>query len=388
MNDRHIGAAQVADEQHDEMNFQHSKPLTFGVELELQIVNRRDFNLSRGAPDLLHVLKNVACPGEIKPEITEGMIELNSSVHTHHHALVAELQQIRDVLTREAGRLNLGISGGGTHPFHHWNDQRIFEGPRFRFISDLYGYLAKQFTVFGQHIHIGCPSGDDAVYLLHRMSRYIPHFIAMSASSPFYQGEDTMFQSSRLNVVYAFPLSGCMPFVQNWQEFSDYFNRMKGFGIVSTMKDFYWDIRPKPEYGTIEIRVCDTPLTVERAAELAAYAQAIASWALRDRRIAPSPDVYEVYNYNRFQACRFGLKGNLIDPATKEHRLISDDITRTLDLIAADAETMGTTSVMAGIRNRMWSGVGDADQLRALNHRHGSLSGAMMEQCRIWAGQH
>ncbi len=190
----------------------------------------------------------------------------------------------------------------------------------------LYGYLAKQFTIFGQHVHIGCPDGDEAIYLTHMLSRYVPHFIALSASSPFQQGEDTAYQSSRLNTVSAFPLSGQMPFVHSWKEFLEYFEKMRGYGIVESMKDFYWDIRPKPEYGTVEIRVFDTPLTVERAAALAAYAQALARHLLADRPLAPSREVYLLYNYNRFQACRYGLGGTLIDPYGGEQRKLADDV--------------------------------------------------------------
>jgi glutamate---cysteine ligase / carboxylate-amine ligase len=369
-----------------EMLFTQSKALSMGVELELQIVNRRDYNLSRGAPDLLHLLQGVECPGEIKPEITEGMIELNSSVHENYTTLVMELRKIRDVMVRQADRLNLGIAGGGTHPFHRWSEQRIFDGPRFSFISDLYGYLAKQFTVFGQHIHIGCASGDDAVYLLHRMSRYIPHFIALSAASPYYQGEDTRFQSSRLNTVFAFPLSGHMPFVQSWAEFDAYFSRMKGFGIVSSMKDFYWDIRPKPEYGTIEIRVCDTPLNVDKAAALAAYAQTLAAHLLEDRATQPIRDVYEVYNYNRFQACRFGLKGNLIDPYTKEHRTLHEDVRRTLDLMSNRSVAMGTELPLATIREQVAAETSEAEMLRSWLEKHGALSSVVNRQCELWRG--
>lgn len=371
----------------DEMQFKTSRALSMGVELELQIVNRRDYNLSRGAPDLLYLLQSVTCPGEIKPEITEGMIELNSSVHDSYATLVAELRTIRDVLVRQADRLNLGIAGGGTHPFHRWSDQRIFDGPRFSFISDLYGYLAKQFTVFGQHIHLGCASGDDAVYLLHRMSRYIPHFIALSAASPYYQGEDSRFQSSRLNVVFAFPLSGCMPFVQSWEEFEAYFKRMKGFGIVSSMKDFYWDIRPKPEYGTIEIRVCDTPLTVDKAAALAAYAQTLGAHLLDDRATRPIRDVYEVYNYNRFQACRFGLKGNFIDPYTKAHRTLHEDVRQTLDVLSDRSAVMGTELPLANIREQVARETSEAELLRGWMDKHGALSSVVNRQCAAWRGE-
>ena len=250
--------------------FAQSAALTFGVELELQLVNLSDFDLADASPDLLHLLKRKPFPGNVTPEMTESMIEINSSVHTQHALLLAQLQDIRDTLVQAGDRLNIGICGGGTHPFQEWSSQKIFSGPRFQELSALYGYLAKQFTIFGQHVHIGCASGDDAMFLLHALNRYVPHFIALSASSPFVQGRDTQFDSARLNSVFAFPMSGRAPFTLSWDEFANvYFAKMEKTSIVKSMKDFYWDIRPKPEFGTIELRVCDTPLTVERAAALA-----------------------------------------------------------------------------------------------------------------------
>jgi len=159
------------------------------------------------------------------------------------------------------------------------------------------------------------------VYLVHMLTRYMPHFIALSASSPFYQGEDTSFQSSRLTAVSAFPLSGHMPFVPDWSAFLEYFETMRGYGIVEGMKDFYWDIRPKPEFGTIEIRVCDTPLTVRRAAHLAGYAQALAAWLLEERSRAPTLAVYQVNAFNRFEACRFGCEGKMGAPPPDRCRM-------------------------------------------------------------------
>src|SRR5690349_11450834 len=266
------------------LEFTRSDPLSLGVELELMVLNRHDYNLVRGAPDLLARLEKVDLDGEVKPEITESMIEVNSAVNSHYSDLLAELVRVRDAIVIASERLNVAIAGGGAHPFHRWKDRRIFAAERFQRVSSLYGYLAKQFTVFGQHIHVGVQNGDDAVYLTHRLARYIPHFIALSASSPFSQGEDTSFETSRLHAVSAFPLSGQMPPVHTWAEFNKYFDEMAGYGIVASMKDFYWDIRPKPEFGTIEIRICDTPLTVELAAQLAAYAQTLADDLLRDRR--------------------------------------------------------------------------------------------------------
>jgi len=322
------------------LEFQPSAPLTLGVELELQLVNRRDCDLTRAASDLLGLVARHAHPGEIKPEITESMIEVSTGIHTGHAGLLAELRAIRGALLGVAGRLNIGIAGGGAHPFQHWSERRIMDTPRMHHVSQLYGYLAKQFTVFGQHIHVGCPDGDDALYLLHAFARYVPQLIALSGASPFYQGVDTAFDSSRLNAVFAFPLSGRAPYLLSWDEFNGYFAKMRSAGIVESMKDFYWDIRPKPEFGTIEIRVCDTPLTVERAAALAGYAQVIARWLLIERPHRVSEDVYLAYTYNRFQACRFGLDGELVDPVDGARRPIGEDVAATLAALAVHAREL------------------------------------------------
>lgn len=346
------------------LEFRVSEPLTFGVELELMVLNTRDYNLARGAPDLLARLARVKLPGEVKPEITESMIEINSAVNRRHDALLAELRQVRDAIVAQSRRLNLAIAGGGAHPFHQWKDRRIFPAERFRHVSSLYGYLAKQFTVFGQHIHIGVASGDDAVYLTHRLAPYIPHFIALSASSPFSQGVDTSFETSRLHAVSAFPLSGQMPPVGTWEEFGRYFDEMAGYGIVASMKDFYWDIRPKPEYGTIEIRICDTPLTVEGAAQLAAYAQTLAAHLLEHRSREPLEPQYRVYGYNRFQACRFGFDAELVDPHVQGHVRLRDHLLATLERLAPEAATLGNVAVLGEIRGLARAGRNDSGWLR------------------------
>jgi carboxylate-amine ligase len=250
----------------------------------------------------------------------------------------------------------------------------------------VYGYLAKQFTVFGQHIHIGVPDGDAAIYLAHTLSRYIPHFIALSASSPFQQGTDTDFQSSRLNTVSAFPLAGTLPFVLTWHEFVAYFEKMQRFGIVDSMKDFYWDIRPKPEYGTVEIRVLDTPLTVEHAAQLAAYAQTLAHYLLTRRPFAPSEDVYLVYKHNRFQACRYGLAGTYIDALARDQRPLQRDVLDTLDLLQPHARTLDNEATLVALRSDVAAGRSDAAWLRETYRQLGSLNDVARRQSEQWMG--
>jgi carboxylate-amine ligase len=368
----------------DELAFSASAPLSLGVELELQLVRPHDLDLSRDAADLLRRLEKRKLPGAVKPEITESMIELNTSVHTECAALLQELDTLRKAVVQEAGVLNVRIAGGGSHPFHDWADRRIYPNERFLHVVERYGYLAKQFTVFGQHIHIGCESGDDAVFLTHILSRYVPHFIALSAASPFYQGVDTSFQSSRLTAVSAFPLAGHIPFVRDWAEFCEYFMRMKGFGIVASMKDFYWDIRPKPEYGTIEIRVCDTPLTVRRAALIAAYAQSLAAWHLEERALEPSRATYIVNSYNRFEACRFGLRGTMVDPYAGRKVGIGADITETVAKIAPHAERLRCRALLDELAAGVSSEASDPAWLRERFAARGSLAHVVRDACARW----
>ena len=369
------------------MDFRPSPGISMGVELELQILNSRDYNLARDAADLLTLLEKTTYPGAIKPEITESMIELNSSIHLSHESLLAELKQIRDVVAQAAVQLNLRIAGGGSHPFHKWSERRIYPTERFKHLLEVYGYLAKQFTVFGQHVHIGCPDGDAAIYLTHMLSRYIPHFIALSASSPFQQGTDTGFQSSRLNTVSAFPLSGTIPFVQTWNEFVAYFGKMRGFRIVESMKDFYWDIRPKPEYGTVEIRVLDTPLTVERAAQLAAYAQTLAHYVLTQRPLPTSADIYLVYRHNRFQACRYGCDATYVDAYSQQQVPLQQDILQTLDTLVPHAAEIRTAAALETLHADITARRSDAAWLRETHGKLGSLNDVARAQSEHWMGR-
>ncbi len=366
------------------LDFRRSEPFTVGVELELQIVNRRDFDLSASAADLLPLVEKQLQSGEVKPEITQSMLEIATSVHRGHADMLAELRGLRDLVARQAERLNLGVAGGGAHPFQRWTDRRIFATPRFHHLSELYGYLAKQFTVFGQHIHIGCESGDRAIGLIHAMSRYIPHFIALSASSPFLQGVDTAFESARLNSVNAFPLSGHLPPVRNWAEFEAYFDSMRALKVVSSMKDFYWDIRPKPEYGTVEVRVCDTPLTVERAAALAAFGQALARCLLDSGTPRPDPDAYRVYGYNRFLACRFGLEAELVDFERREKLALRDDLLDTLRLVRGFASDTSGAEALDKLAEDAQRNDSDSAWLRETHRRRGSLSDVVRGQCKVW----
>ena len=367
--------------------FQQSESLTLGVELELQLVNTHDYDLAPYSDEMLRLMARLQLPGAVVPEMTSSMIEVSTGVCRSAAQVLGELTLLRDGLVRSADKLNIAVVGGGTHPFQQWHRQRIYDKPRFRELSELYGYLSKQFTVFGQHVHVGCPNPDAALLMLHRMSRYIPHFIALSASSPFVQGQDTQFDSARLNSVSAFPMSGRAPFTLSWQAFEAFFAKTTRTGVVRSMKDFYWDIRPKPEYGTIEIRVFDTPLTVERAAALAGLVQALGSWFLEEAPFVPEEDDYMVYTYNRFQACRFGLEAVYVEPATGRHLPLRDHVLATLRQVAPHAEALGAGPAIDMLARDVEQGANDARWLRQKQSRERLLAEVVRQAAQRFHGR-
>jgi carboxylate-amine ligase len=356
------------------MEFQQSEPLTVGVELELQLLTMRDYDLTRGASDLLHATNYDGGNGDIKLEITESMIEINTLPRVSVDEIGTDLDALRGVLVDQCAHNNIAICGGGTHPFHSWVDRRISPGERYEMTYERYGYLAKQFTVFGQHIHIGCVTADDAIWLTQAIGPYVPYFVALSVSSPYVDGADTLFQSARLNAVSAFPLSGQCPEMKDWNAFLDYFKFLKDCGIVASIKDLYWDIRPKPEYGTVEIRVCDTPLDVVQAAALAAFAQCLARWLLRERPVFDAGKALLVARHNKFQACRYGFDAQISCPQECVQKDLRTSLKNLLGVLNDEAKALGCQHWLDVLRTLLLTGTTGADWLRARQAVHKNLN--------------
>lgn len=365
--------------------FTASAPNTLGIELELQIVDPQTFDLRGAAEELLAQIANHPYADRVKPEITRSMIELNSSVHTEPARLLEEMRAMRDLLVEAADAVGVRVAGGGAHAFMRWHERDIFDAPRFHYLSETYGYLARQFTVFGQHIHLGVPSGDAAIAMTHKLSPYVPHFIAMSASSPYFEGVDTQFACSRLNALNAFPMCGHLPpEVLDWHGFEAYFAQMQSSGLIESIKDLYWDVRPKPEFGTAEIRVCDTPLTVERACQLAAFAQALGMVLATEPM--PAQQAWMAYRTNRFQATRFGLHGNYVDPVRGRMRL-SDHLRATFDKLMPVARELGTADLLETLRDETFSQGGDSKWLRERFNLNGEIAEVVEAAVGAWRGE-
>jgi carboxylate-amine ligase len=313
-----------------------------GIELELMVLDRLTYDLLPAAPDILRLLDKQKKAWVATPEITTSMLEVATSVLGSYREAAAQVEEIRTSVQRAAFAVGAAISGGGAHPFQKWNEQRIYPKERYRASAKKYGYLAKLFTVFGMHVHIGMPNADEAVRVGAWLTQRAPLFIALSANSPCWQGEDSGFCSARSNVVGAFPMSGIMPSdLRNWREFTDHFERLAAHGIVNSIKDFYWDVRPKPEYGTIELRVLDTPLHPAYAAALACYARELCiDIASRPGRW-PSGNTRELYSWNRFNAAKEGIQGNWIDPCSGDEHRIADVVRSDLARLAARSDDPG-----------------------------------------------
>lgn len=364
--------------------FTPSRPLTLGVELELQLVNPDSCDLLPCAPALLDRLADSANAEQFKPEITQSMLEINSSVHSSVTSLHAELRALRDQLVAAADSFGALISGGGTHPFQHWADRNIYPSERFEYLAETYGYLARRFTVFGQHIHVGVPDGDRAIELSQRLLPYMPHFVALSASSPFHLGVDTGLDCARLAAIWTFPLAGHMPPLRDWAAFDSYLDDLMRLGVASGIKDLYWDVRPKPEFGTVEIRIADSPLQVARAAQLAAYAQALVA-AMLDTPMTANPDsIQRVHRHNLFQACRYGYAGTLVNPETGQRRSVGEDIIASIQRLAPQAARLGISSELASLAAEASGGLTDAARTRARLAQGADLKQLVREHCQRW----
>lgn len=367
-------------------DFHVSDPYTLGIELEMQVVTPPGYDLSQDSSTLIAAVKDQVSAGEVKHDITESMLEIATDVCHNIDQAAAQLSAMQQVILKAAGEHHIEICGGGTHPFQKWQRQEVCDNPRYLRTLENFGYLIQQATVFGQHVHIGCASGDDAIYLLHGLSRFVPHFIALSAASPYMQGSDTRFASSRLNIFSGFPDNGPMPWVSNWQEFEGLFRRLSYTSMIESIKDLHWDIRPGPHFGTVEVRVMDTPLTLSHAVNMAGLLQATAHWLLTERPFKHQERDYLLYKFNRFQACRFGLEGILTDVHTGEHRTISDDTLRLLENVAPSADKLGAASAIEALIRQVKNGVNEAQTMRNFVAEGGSLIGLVKKHCEIWAG--
>ncbi|MEK8025547.1 YbdK family carboxylate-amine ligase [Pseudaquabacterium rugosum] len=298
------------------MRFTPSAPLTFGLELELQVLDPRTGRLVPAASGLWTALQPRPQARHFALEATQATIEFNSSVHTHADRLADEVAACVGLLREVARDQGLELHGGGTQIAQFWNQRVLTPTPRARLLTERFGFLPKRFSTYGMHVHVGMPDGEQALAVANVLQALSPLFIAMSAASPFLQLADSGLAACRPLEPLVYPHGGPMPVLRDWAAFEAVVQDYVDTGIADTLKDIYWDVRPKPEFGTVEVRVFDTPLSVRKAVALAAFTRALAGLALRGQLVLP--DAVQTgtpaRRVSRFNACRHGMEASLHNP--------------------------------------------------------------------------
>ncbi|MFG6415177.1 YbdK family carboxylate-amine ligase [Roseateles sp. DC23W] len=348
------------------MDFIPSRPLTFGLELELEIVDLGTGQLSPTSLPIWRELQQTPHGQLYALEATQSTIELNSSVHEDAESMRQEVQARVAQLQQVAKAHGVAVCGGGTHIAQFWNERRLTPSKRARELDRRFGFLPKRFSTYGMHVHVGMPDAQSAVRVANVLQAHTPLFIAMSAASPFLQHVDSGFAASRPLEPLVYPHGGPMPYLLDWAHFESLAQEFFNTGIAETLKDIYWDVRPKPELGTVEVRVFDTPLTVDKAVNLAAWTRAIAGLALNGKLELSQPRRHVTEGkVSRFLACRDGLQARLFDPVSGQWLIARDWASALCTRLAGDPQTAIDRRALDAISAGL-SAQEDHAQMRAL----------------------
>ncbi len=357
--------------------FTRSLRFTTGTELELQLINSSDARLVDKA-DV--VLADMQHSQQIKHELTKSMLELNSSVHTSVLEMHGELSLLARNVREVARKHGCDVTGGGRHLDGDWREQVVSDLQRHQNLAERYGYITKMACVFGQHIHIGVHDGDEAIYLCHALIPYLPHLVALSASSPWLDGVDTSFSSSRFTGQNAFLNSELIENLYSWDEFNRFYDEMVDIGIIKSVKDIYWYVRPQPALGTIEIRICDMPLTIFHAAMLTGYSKIVAQFLLANRMDIVKKH-HAVEKYNIFNARRDGLQASYVSTIHNQRQPLASHILGCVETLASFTHGDEDNYVLQYIAKYVRKGVNDSDRIRHLIKRAVDLN-TVMERMR------
>jgi glutamate---cysteine ligase / carboxylate-amine ligase len=287
---------------------------TIGVEEEFQIVDPDTWALRSHVSELL-TASAPALGDQIKRELHQSIVEVGTKICANVDELEDEVCRIRRELSHIAEGVGLRIAAAGTHPFSSWKDQVISPGARYESIVEELQQLARSLLIFGLHIHVAAPDRTSTIELLNEARYFLPHLLALSTSSPFWQGRDTGLKSYRTMVFRRFPRSGIPDQFDSWSDYEDYVNTLVELHCIDNGKKVWWDLRPHPTFGTLEFRICDVPTSPRATIALAALAQAIVVKLHRLRRSNLGFRIYPraLVEENKWRAARYGIDGRLID---------------------------------------------------------------------------
>lgn len=295
-----------------DLTFKPSKPNTLGVEIELQIIDPETKELASGSPK---IIQTAAGDPHIKQELFQSVIEINTDICQNIDEVRSDLNLRLSTLLKHADICGYELAGASTHPFSNWKDQTPFPDPRYQKLLDNIQYLARRMLTFGLHVHVGVDSPEKAIYINNSMISYLPLLFALTTSGPYWTGSDSGLASLRPKIFETLPNAGLPSYLHCWHEYTRIINLLMGANSISTIREIWWDIRPHPDFGTIEVRTCDVMPTIDETVALTALIQCMVA-KLSEKYDNNEEMVllpYMIVKENRWRTIRYGIDAELID---------------------------------------------------------------------------
>lgn len=324
--------------------------LTLGVEVELQVLDKDQLKLTPRASTLLDACNN----NKFDHEFFQSTLEIKTGVCKDAGDVAKDLAESFRLLNDEATKQGLAIGSSGTHPLSDYRDHLITPSDRYAQLIDRNQWIIRRMAVYGMHIHIGMRSGDDCIKNSFFFFHFLPHLLSLTASSPFWQGKDTGLCACRPTTYEALPTAGMPYMVKNWKAFQRLYKFLLASKSIESMKDLWWDIRPSPGYGTLELRFCDQPATLEEMSAVTALVHLLALW-YRDHEhewsASQAPLKKWIMRENKWRTLRFGLDAEIVNTVTGKTKSLRKDILEWLDRLMPYVESMNYGRYVETVRD-------------------------------------
>lgn len=337
-----------------EIEFHSSQRSSLGVEMELQIVDRETRELSSAASKILAEMGAGHPDGrhpKAKHELLESTIEMITGVCQTAAEARSDLEETLGELRSHTGDAGLELLCSGTHPFSSWSAQQVSPDARYHHLIEQVQWPARRLQIFGIHVHVGVRSAAKAIAISNALGVYIPHLLGISASSPYWQGHDTGLASARSKVFEGLPTAGLPYQFENWEEFQRFMKALMFANAITTIREVWWDIRPHPVFGTVELRICDGIPTLGEVASVAALSQCLVEWMdqrhERGERLEVQPDW--IVRQNKWRAARYGVEAEIIVDGEGHVVPLREALHRLTDELSPVARQLGCENELAGI---------------------------------------
>ncbi|MFD3191420.1 carboxylate-amine ligase [Sedimentitalea sp. HM32M-2] len=339
---------------------------TLGIEEEYLLVDRDSLNLAE-APEALMTACQSDLQGQISPEFLQCQIEVGTRVCASIDEAREDLKRLRSCVARHAADHNLAPIAVSCHPFADWKSQQHTEKDRYNALQRALGGVARRMLICGMHVHVGLEEEALRIDLMPQLSYFLPHLLALSTSSPFWQGDDTGLASYRLTVFDNLPRTGLPPHFDSWTDFQRTTGTLIELGVIEDTTKIWWDLRPSHNFPTLETRIMDVQPRLEHTLALAAVIQAITRMLCRLRARNQRWRIYDRFLIaeNRWRAQRYGTTEGLIDFGDRSIKPMSLLVDELIGMLAEDAEALGTTHELAMLRTIVKDGTSAARQRRA-----------------------